>query len=128
MRIVLIIILGVAVIWDGFTTVFGTNQMLGGQGQALVISLIFAALIIAILLSTSYIFTLGRSTPLGIVFQVLWVVALCYDLYTSYVGNQYYLIGPTISPGQIILLLGITIFVSGSSVLVSMLVKDFSNK
>ena len=122
MKGLLIVVFGFAALWDSFTTVFGTVEILGEQGLQVTASVIFAAIIAGFLLSTAYIFHKG-----GLVGQILivfWFIALGYDLFTSYTGNLLFIMGGKVSDVQTIVLIGMTILVSSSPILISLILDD----
>ena len=146
-KMIVIIILGVAALWDGFTTAYGTAKIFGAnivfneerlttqnepspaQGARptgehtffiLFASLLFGALMLGLIISSGLIFT-GANTWL----KGLNALAIAYDLFTSFIGNQ-----DLVYRGQVIgfagwfVLLGFTIFVSGSSLILALLSKQ----
>jgi hypothetical protein len=145
-KMILIVILGVAALWDGFTTVYGTAKIFGvaivfteaqtttqkdqstpqhpqptGERKFFVLfaSMLFGALILGLIISSGIIFT-GMNTWL----KGLSGLAIAYDLLTSFIGNL-----DLIYYGQVVgwlgwpVLLGFTLFVSGSSVILALVSK-----
>jgi hypothetical protein len=145
-KMILIVILGVAALWDGFTTVYGTAKIFGvnimfneahpttqkdqsppqhveptGERKFFVLfaSVLFGALILGLLISSGVIFT-GTNTWL----KGLSGLAIAYDLLTCFIGNL-----DLIYAGQVVgwlgwpVLLGFTLFVSGSSLILALLSK-----
>ena len=49
----LLVVLVIASIWDGFTTVYGTLVILGNDGVSIIVSLIFAGLLLSFFLTQS---------------------------------------------------------------------------
>ncbi len=116
----LICVFGIASCWDGATTVTGTYEILGPGGAQVVMALVFALVIAAFLLCTSQIFEQGDDF-LGTLLKAFWFIALVFDLYTSYLGNKAYLAPGALEPQQFILLLGMTVLVSGAPIFVSLI-------
>ena len=145
-KMILIVILGVAALWDGFTTVYGTAKIFGvkivfneaqpttqkdqsppqqaeptGERKFFVLfaSLLFGALILGLIISSGLIFTGTNKWLKG-----LNGLAIAYDLLTSFIGNLdliYY--GHVVGFLGWLVLLGLTLFVSGSSVILALLSK-----
>jgi hypothetical protein len=145
-KMILLVILGVAALWDGFTTVYGTAKIFGvnivfnaaqptpqndqstppqaeptGERKFFILfaSLLFGALILGLIISSGVIFT-GTNKWL----KFLNGLAITYDLLTSFIGNL-----DLIYYGQVVgflgglVLLGFTLFVSGSAVILALLSK-----
>ena len=121
---VLAIVLVVASFWDGFTTLYGTYQLLGGEGggQA-VASLLFAVLITTLLLNTKRIMSMGESFE-GNLSKVLWFLAFAYDLYTAWEGNHRFLVDE-VSGGRAVVLFGLTGLTTGAPMLLSFQLDDW---
>jgi hypothetical protein len=145
-KMILLVILGVAALWDGFTTVYGTAKIFGvkivfatelpqtqdvpsipahaeptGEHKFFVLfaSMLFGALILALIIASGMIFT-GPNLWL----KCLSSLAIAYDLLTSFIGNLdviYY--GHVVGWLGWLVLLGFTLFVSGSSVVLALLSK-----
>ncbi|MCK5720048.1 MAG: hypothetical protein KAH84_08910 [Thiomargarita sp.] len=117
-----IFVFGLASLWDGFTTVYGTTEILGGGSpQILGASAIFSLIILAFLLNTNMIWKMAYDELLGGLLKIMWFVALGYDLYTSYIGNQYFILEGHGNNTQLFILLGITLLVTGSPIFLSLL-------
>lgn len=118
MRWFLVVILAVASLWDGFTTIYGTLFILGTGPLQIVASVLFSALILAFVLNTTRLMKLRRGF-LSTITKLFWFIALCYDLYTSWIGNIN-LIGQGRSDGATVtILIGLTLLVSASPILLS---------
>ncbi|MFN0139625.1 MAG: hypothetical protein ACKVQW_06020 [Pyrinomonadaceae bacterium] len=117
---VLIVVLIAASLWDGFTTIYGTLNILGSGGVAIVASLLFGALILSFLLNTQKVWK-WESDFAGGLLKLFWFVAIAYDLYTAWDGNQAFIVGETKNEKQLIVLAGLTIMISGSPVILSIL-------
>jgi len=143
-KIIVIVILGVAALWDGFTAVYGTAKIFGvtivfNEAQStiqddrstpqrveptrerkffvLFASVLFGALILGLIISCGLIFT-GSNPWL----KFLSGLAIAYDLLTTFIGNLdliYY--GHVVGFLGWLVLIGLTIFVSGSSVILALL-------
>jgi hypothetical protein len=118
MEIFLLIILALASIWDAFTTVYGTLTVLGSGPFQIAAALLFSALILGFVFNTRRIFRWRGNVFSGLA-KFLWFVALCYDFLTSWITNRD-LVLPTVgSTLQVILLIGLTLLVTGSLILLS---------
>ncbi|MGA9996792.1 MAG: hypothetical protein WBP93_15340 [Pyrinomonadaceae bacterium] len=121
---VLVIVLIFASIWDGFTTIYGTLQILGTEWVSIIAALLFGALILSFLLNTRRIMS-WESDFTGGFLKLFWVISISYDLFTAWTGNQTFIIGETTEPKKIILLAGLTLMISGSPVVLSLLWEKF---
>ncbi len=114
----LIVIFSIVAVWDGFTTVFGTTVILDGGPQQLGAALVLAAVIMAFLIGTVWIWQ--ENGMIGILGKVLWVIALGYDLYTSFEGNRAFLVtSESIEEKKLAILVGLTLLVSSSPIIIS---------
>jgi hypothetical protein len=121
---ILAIVLVIASFWDGFTTLYGTNQLLGGEGGAQAFaSLLFAVLITTLLLNTKRIMSMGDTFE-GNLSKILWFLALGYDLYTAWEGNHRFLV-TEVSGGRAVVLFGLTALTTGSPMLLSFQLDDW---
>lgn len=118
-EVFLIIILALASIWDAFATVYGTLEVLGRGPLQIVAALIFSGLILGFMLNSRRIFK-WRGSFFGVLLKFFWFVALCYDFLTSWIANSDLIIGADEnSTVQIFLILGLTLLVTGSPILLS---------
>lgn len=116
----LLIVLVIASVWDGFTTVYGTLVILGNDGVSIIVSLIFAGLLLSFLLNTKKI--VGWETDFtGGILRFFLFVSIAYDLYTAWIGNQTFIVGDTTDGRKIAFLVGLTLMISGSPMVLSLL-------
>ena len=109
-----------ASLWDGFTTVYGTSRILGDDGAQVFASALFGLLVLVFMLNSRTILNGQKGDEAsGCVGRVLWFTAIGYDLYTSWVGNARFLVGNAVNVERTAVLIGVTILVSGSPVLLS---------
>ena len=112
-------------LWDAFTTYYGTLNILHGGFEGDVVQLTqedvkktaaaagFAVVILVILVSGRQVLE-GR---ISLLFRGVFGIALLYDVMTSYMGNQAFLIGSeSVDAPQFFILLGMSLLVSGSAV------------
>jgi hypothetical protein len=116
----LLVIVGIGSLWDAFTTVYGTILILGGGPIPALAALVFTALVLGFLLATMRIFR-WQSGFAGFLLKFFWFVALCYDFYSSWVGNTNLIVGETSTPAQTFLIIGFTLLVISSPILLSIL-------
>ena len=120
----LVLVFGSASLWDGFTTVYGTSQIMGG-GMIGIIAGVLVALIVLIMLSGTNVFWFqewGSNREIQLwIFRIFWLGALCYDAYTSYLGNERFLVSEYPSGPENFVLVGMTFLVTGSPVMMSIL-------
>lgn len=111
----LIILFGLAAVWDAITTVVGTKAYLGTTNVAVPI---FVALVItAFMVGTKQLWR--QREGLGIAVKVLWCIAFAYDVFTSYIGNLTLVMGGETE--KLVFLLGITVLTSGAPILISLI-------
>ena len=145
-KMIVLVILGIAALGDGFTTVYGTAKIFGvnivftgelplkqakqsspehaeptGERKFFVLfaSMLFGALILGLIASSGVIFTGANPWLKG-----LNGLAIAYDLLTAFIGSLdliYY--GHVVGALGWLVLLGLTLFVSGSSVTLALLSK-----
>lgn len=125
-NIVLLSVLSMASLWDGFTTVYGSIATLGNDPTQVVVSILLAALIISLLLNTSQIFNIKKLFT-RVLSGIFWVTAVCYDLYTSWIGNSTFVIKDEKDTAQLIILFGLTMLVTGSPILLSLLWNEMND-
>lgn len=117
---VLLAVLVAASLWDGFTTIYGTLEILGTGAVAVIASLLFGALILSFLLNTQKVFS-WESDFAGGLLRLFWFIAIAYDLYTAWTGNQAFIVGNTNEQRQMIVLTGLTLMISGAPVILSIM-------
>jgi hypothetical protein len=116
------IILAIASVWAAITATLGSIVILGTWLIPVIAALLFTALVFAFLFATRWIFQSPGNFP-GYLLRFSWFVALCYGLYTTWVGNRNLIVGPgrpTVAQG--FLLIGLTLLLISSSVVLSWLV------
>lgn len=118
MRIFLLIVLAIATVWDGFTTVYGTLQALGDGPIQIGIAFLFSGLIFGFVLNTKRLMRWKGGFVSGVA-KFFWVIALGYDLYTSWIGNSALVVRGNGSATKIIILIGLTLLVTASPILLS---------
>lgn len=121
---ILVIACGLTGLWDGFTTFYGTSQVMGANETQVIASAVFALIIGGFLFGTKVIWESPTNTFLALLLRSFWLIALGYDLYTSYLGNRDFILGGNVSEDQMVILIGMTILVSGAPIIFSYLVDD----
>ncbi len=121
MRIILMVLLALTGLWDGFTTLWGTSVILGDSSIHYFVSTLMALVTLGLLFSTHEIIETDVASFLGLLLRALWIMGVSYDLFTSYMGNEEFLIGGIANAQQFVVLIGITVVVSGSPIVFSML-------
>ena len=117
----LMVVFALISLYDGFTTIIGTANIMNDQ---MIISVVFAIAILSLVGSTAFIWSKSVLTEdlfLGTFLKFLWFIAMGYDIYTSYQGNLNVLIGGYVNDEQLVILIGLTILVSASPVIFSYL-------
>ncbi len=126
-----------AATWDAFTTFYGTLSIFHSDYERGIIEMItsdmnkalaaagFSLVIVLLLLSAKAVVTTGWH----IMFRVIVGVTFLYDIFTSYMGNQSFIMSTsdtTIS--QFFILFGLTLVVSGSTIAIPYLLEESQNK
>ena len=120
MRIFLLIVLVLASIWDAFTTVYGTIYVLGDGIIQIAAALLFSGLILGFVLNTKRIIR-WRGGFVGGITKFFWLIALFYDLFTSWIGNESLLLTGNGGAAELAILVGLTLLVTASPILLSTL-------
>lgn len=115
----------VAAVWDAFTTFYGTLSIFHNNYEMGLIEMIttdmsktfasvgFSLVIVLLLLSAKAVVTTGWH----IMFRIIVGVTFLYDVFTSYMGNQSFIMNTSgITVSQFFILLGLTLVVSGSTI------------
>ena len=120
-RNILLFGLGLITAWDTFTTVTGTTAIIGTGNIQIFISIIFGIIISSFLIFTIPILDNDDDDLIAIGSKILWFLAVCYDLYTSYTGNRTFIAEQAASGNieKILITVGMTIFVSSSPIGIS---------
>jgi hypothetical protein len=114
----LLVVLAVASVWDVFMTIYGTVTILGSGPLQIAASLLFSALVLTLLLNTKRIMR-SLSGLMGGLTKFFWFIAIVYDFFTSWVGNSQLIIGNERNAGQTVILIGLTLLVVSSPILLS---------
>jgi hypothetical protein len=121
---ILLIITGLTGLWDGFTTFYGISGIMGTKGVGIIASAFFALVIAGFLFGTKTIWDNSRNNPIAPILKFLWFVAFLYDIYTSFYGNKEFILNGYVNDEQMIMLIGMTILVSGSPIIYSYLIDN----
>jgi hypothetical protein len=128
-----LIITGIAGLWDGFTTFYGLSEIMGvsdvlGMNSRdmtkLVASAFFALIVTGFLFGTKTIWESSKHNSIAPILKLLWFIAFFYDVYTSFYGNQEFIFRGNINDEQMMMLIGMTVLVSGSPIIYSYLIDD----
>jgi hypothetical protein len=122
-------IVGLAALWDGFTTFFGIVQIfniLGGDVInplqimfAVVVSLVISGFLVA----THLIWAYESDDVVSLILKGAWMVCLVLDCYTAYIGNKYFVFANNLETGAHHLgLVIVTLLITMSSILLSRIV------
>jgi hypothetical protein len=118
----LILLLAVVTIWDTITTIYGSYTILGEGTVQLLISIGFAVFLAGYLLRTIPIIKNPSEDLVPQGAKVLWLLAICYDIFTSFTGNIELLLGNTSGTEKVIFAIGLTIFVCSAPIGISQLI------
>jgi len=126
-RPLLTIFLGIVTIWDTVTTVYGTYKIFGDGTIQLVVSIGFALLLAGFLIRTIPIIKNPSENLIPVGTKVLWFLAICYDIFTSFTGNMDLILGNATGVQQVVLAIGLTVFVCSAPIGLSKLIYDPDN-
>lgn len=113
-----IFIFGLASLWDGCTTVYGTVRALGEVSFFSIFSAFIVAAIVLVMLFYTKTIIFAANQAKHLPFKLMWLACFAYDIYTSFLGNQDLILGQS-TEQSLIVLIGMTILVSSSPVMVS---------
>jgi hypothetical protein len=116
MRAFLLILLTIAAVWDAFTTVYGTIQILGTNFLQIAVAILFSALVFAFNLGTKRIMQWYEGFVSWFA-KVVWLVAIAFDFYTSWVTNSDLVIRGDRSGADTFMLFGLTVLVTAAPML-----------
>jgi len=116
----LLVIVVIASAWAAFAVAYGSFTILEPGVISVLATLLFTALIIGFLVATWWIFQ-WQTTFTGVVLKVIWFFALIFGFYTAWVGNKNLIAGDGSTAGQTFLLIGLTVMVIGSPIVLSWL-------
>jgi apolipoprotein N-acyltransferase len=114
----LLVVLAVASLWDAFMTIYGTVTILGNGPLQIAAALLFSALVLTLLLNTKRIMR-SLSGLMGNMAKFFWFIAIFYDFFTSWVGNSQLIIVGERNAAQTVILIGLTLLVVSSPILLS---------
>lgn len=129
----LLIITGIAGLWDGFTTFYGISEIMGVSDvmklrsreiTQIIASAFFALVITGFLFGTKTIWEISKNHSVGQLLKLLWFVAFFYDVYTSFYGNKEFILSGRVNDEQMTMLIGMTILVSASPIMYSYLIDN----
>jgi hypothetical protein len=122
----LLISFGFVTIWDTITTVTGTMSIIGDGDAQLFIAVIFGVMISSFLVATIPLLENPSQHPIIYGAKFMWLLAVSYDLYTSFMGNLTFIVdGAQVGDiAQKVITIGITLFVSSSPIAISYLLNE----
>ncbi len=135
---ILLIACGLTGLWDGFTTFYGTHVILTGSTDVasnistlaseelikVIASAFFAVIILGFLFGTKHVWRSNGDIFTSALLRMFWVTAFLYDIYTSFMGNRDIIIGSPGNTNQFVILIGMTILVSGAPIIFSLMLDD----
>jgi hypothetical protein len=120
MEILLLAILAIGTLWNAFSTVYGAMSILGDGLLQVIASLLFSALVLGFVLNTTKIIR-TRSGFIGGLLTFFWFISVCYNFYTSWIGNRRLLGGEGGSGAETVILIGLTLLGASAPILLSAL-------
>lgn len=130
---VILVITGLAGLWDGFTTFYGLSEIMGvsdvmglrsREMTKIIASACFALVITGFLFATKTIWEISKNNAIAPMLKLLWFIAFFYDVYTSFYGNQAFIFSGNINDEQMMMLVGMTVLVSASPIVYSYLIDN----
>ena len=119
--------LGVVTLWDTITTIYGTSSIIGNGLIQMILSIGFGLVLAVFLIRTIPIMKNPENEDLIVIgTKFLWVLAIAYDLFTSFTGNHDLILGNVEGIQKNIIAVGLTIFVSSAPIGLSSLI--YQNK
>ncbi|MDX2264269.1 MAG: hypothetical protein NW215_04800 [Hyphomicrobiales bacterium] len=131
--IIIALIIGLGALWDGFTTLFGIDEILGVFSArevnpikatfAVVVSLV----VFGFMMATHWIWTFTADDLITLLLKVAWFLCFGIDLYTSVRGNSYYVFDNNVdTSAEVLGLILVTFLITTSTILMSrlLLAKD----
>jgi hypothetical protein len=120
----LLVIVIIAAAWAAFAMISGTLSIVEETAVGIFVASLFTALVMGFLIATKWI--LAWEGGLGIVLKIVWVFALVYGIFTTWVGSINLLV-PRGDPsaGEVFLVTGLTIMVVGSVIALSWLLPSW---
>jgi hypothetical protein len=124
-RNLILLVLGFVTVYDIITTISGTLEILQLSLGGVVAAVTLGLLIGGMLYYTHDIFLNKSEDFLPRAFKGLWALAFLYDIWTSFTGNAKFVLQENITRlntddwKRLILLLGLTLFVSSCPVILS---------
>jgi hypothetical protein len=117
-------------ILDTITTITGITEILGDGGIQFFIAIVLGMIITTFLIYTFPIIYHYTENLLFLAAKILWLLALLYDLFTSFIGVKDILIESNSEFGfsQILITIGLTIFVSSCPIFISYIFYYDDNK
>ena len=117
----------IVALWDAFTTVFGTIAILGGSSLGSIIMGILVSVVMIIL----FFFTFSiwsddaiENEFMQIIFRALWLIAVSYDVFTSFYGNRAFIAGEELNVAGVAVVIMATVLVCGSTMIASWLLNE----
>lgn len=123
MNRLLLVPFGLAMTWGAIATFYGVVETLAGSGDMAYLAAVFLTSITTVVLFSTRQAWEGNKgdEQTGCAMQIVWLVALVCSLCASYVGNEALVTAGRSDPGVVVLLIGLTVFSTGSPIIVSKL-------
>lgn len=119
-----LILIGAVAVWDTVMTYHGTYKIFGDGNVQVLVSIGFAFILTGYLIRTIPIIRNPSEEMIPVGAKVLWFLAICYDLFTSFTGNMDLILNNVGGPQKVILAIGLTLFVSSSPIGLSRIIYD----
>jgi len=121
------LLLGFVTIWDTITTIYGTYTIFGSGTIQIFVSIGFAIFLTIFLIQTIPIIKNPSEELIPVGTKVLWFLAICYDIFTSFTGNMDLILGNAAGTQKVLLAIGLTIFVCSAPIGLSKSIYDPNN-
>ncbi len=114
------VVLGIFSLWDGFTTVVGTDEWLNPDNQLFNVAIALAIMAVMIFSKT----IIEQDGILKFLLGLLLIVAVVFDVYTSYAGNLEYFFNGHVRGDEYIGLIAATFVTCMCPILLSVMIHN----
>ncbi len=130
---IIALIIGIGALWDGFTTLFGIDEVLTIFSATpvnpfkAVFAVIVSLVVFGFMIATHWIWTFTADDLITLLLKIAWFLCFTIDLYTSVRGNSYYVFDNNVNTSaEYFGLVIVTFLITTSTILMSrlLLAKD----
>lgn len=134
---IVVLIIGLGALWDGFTTFFGIVQLFDIFAAAkvnpfqVIFAVVVSLVVFGFIIATHVIWSFTDDDLVTLLLRIAWFICLGLDIYTSLLGNRHYVFNDRVDTGaHVIGLFVVTFLITAASILLSRLLlsKDSRGK